>query len=1006
MPVKTRKIALFVLLGFFLVVLAVFVYFWWFVTSGRLKTLIEQQASRAANARVEMGALTFHWPGRVEVEGLTVAAVGWEETPFLTCRTARLRLTLRGLLSRQLLSLEVLSPRIELIQDENGNLNIPALATEVGEEGEPISIGSVKVSGGSLRLDLPQARGELKGLSVRYEPPLIPASYDKVLRLGFDSADFLVGRDVRTRIPLILKELDSRITLQTASSRVELEGDIEAFVTTTAPYLVLPPDVPVAISVAADYVASEDSIENGLFTFDIPTIAPIRVYGSISNLTGQTPTVDLDFSLRIPELAEIREYNELLQRPMFENLKVSGTLDVTGEVNGTLNDPAAAVKATTENIRLEWNDVTLEGVRFEIPMNLDAQGFTVGPGSVAARKGVIPAGQASVAFASMSGVLNADESRVALSDVRTKVEDLGELSMNGEYHLSSGTFRGSAMMEGLSVGSALKLVSTRFYEIPEEYVANGTANLECTLEGKLGSTLETMRAAYNFSLSGGELFLSEFVGAAGLSASSSGVVKTTAPDELWSFDVKGDVGGFEVLVDYFYQSFAGARFPYSLQGEYDLTKRRLRAGALTVNLGTMGSLTAKGSVRFASAPEIDAHLETDRIDLAEVYKQGANQVLSEVMPILKGAEIEGTASGKVAFRMQNSMWEAEGRLRLADGGISLADDAFSAQSVSVGLPFRLLSPREGIGTPSFEAEDFGSIRLGTLIAGPVDIPSLELRVALKDNALRVKGPTRVGLFDGWLDIGEIRGEELLGRSGKLTTALSVESMSLATATEKLGLPRVSGVVDGEFPEVTITLDSVAARGQAQARVFEGTITMFSPGIERPLSPVRTYRVDRIVFEDIHLLEVTDVLEFGSISGVLEGTVEGLEISQGQAAAFVADFETVKRKGVPQRINFEAVRNITILGTGQGFQASIGFGLTAFFDEFGYEKLGFHCSLKNDNFRMRGKVVKDGTEYFVRGVSFGPSINVINRNPGQTVSFKSMVERISRIQRAGEEDTGK
>jgi hypothetical protein len=111
---------------------------------------------------------------------------------------------------------------------------------------------------------------------------------------------------------------------------------------------------------------------------------------------------------------------------------------------------------------------------------------------------------------------------------------------------------------------------------------------------------------------------------------------------------------------------------------------------------------------------------------------------------------------------------------------------------------------------------------------------------------------------------------------------------------------------------------------------------------------------------------------------------------------VADFETVAKRRIRQLINFDAVENISILGTGRGFQASIGRGLFSFVDESRYDKIGFQTTLKNDNFRLRGKVVKNDTEYFVKGVRFGPSINVINRNPGQTVSFKSMLERLSRI----------
>jgi hypothetical protein len=194
---------------------------------------------------------------------------------------------------------------------------------------------------------------------------------------------------------------------------------------------------------------------------------------------------------------------------------------------------------------------------------------------------------------------------------------------------------------------------------------------------------------------------------------------------------------------------------------------------------------------------------------------------------------------------------------------------------------------------------------------------------------------------------------------------------------------------------------ITTDGTAGIYAFDGAIIANSVRIEQPFSPVRAFAAD-LDFEQIDLAQFTDVMQFGTMTGVMNGTVKGLEISQGQPAAFVADFETIPARGVRQTISFDAVENISILGTGRGFQAAISRGLFSFIDVFRYDKIGFQTTLKNDNFRIRGKVVKDGTEYFVKGVFFGPSINVINRNPGQSVSFKSMLERISRINRSSKD----
>jgi hypothetical protein len=83
--------------------------------------------------------------------------------------------------------------------------------------------------------------------------------------------------------------------------------------------------------------------------------------------------------------------------------------------------------------------------------------------------------------------------------------------------------------------------------------------------------------------------------------------------------------------------------------------------------------------------------------------------------------------------------------------------------------------------------------------------------------------------------------------------------------------------------------------------------------------------------------------------------------------------------------------------------SLGRGFASFFDEFRYDSIGFYCTLKNDKFKVNGKTVRGDTEYFVKGVTLGPQINVINRSPGQTTSFKSMLERVNRIGSKDAED---
>jgi len=429
----------------------------------------------------------------------------------------------------------------------------------------------------------------------------------------------------------------------------------------------------------------------------------------------------------------------------------------------------------------------------------------------------------------------------------------------------------------------------------------------------------------------------------------------------------------------------------------------LRGAEVGLDFGPMGKISVAGDVNLASAPEATLILKSDRIDLGAVFSEFGGELLYEIAPEVKADEIVGIAACEVDFRLNEQGWTADGRVKLDDGKFKFAEGEVVMDSVSIDLPFNIYLPqKEGRGDVGFEPEDYGRLSVGGIKAGPIDVPPLDLDVALRQNAISVKGPTSLSMFGGTITLGAVEGRNILGPDAGATASLSVRDVVLEDVTEKLGLPEVVGAVNADYHRLSLRPESLVAEGSAVVSAFGGEIEMSSLIIEKPLSSVRTIKAD-IEFREIDLLTVTEVLDFGSISGVMEGTLSGLEMSQGQTAAFVADFQTVKRKGVRQRINIDAVQNITILGTGQGFQVSLGRGFASFFEEFGYDTIGFYCTLKNDNFTMKGKVTRGDLEYFVKGVLLGPQINVINRSPGQTVSFKSMIERINRIKSEGESD---
>jgi hypothetical protein len=123
---------------------------------------------------------------------------------------------------------------------------------------------------------------------------------------------------------------------------------------------------------------------------------------------------------------------------------------------------------------------------------------------------------------------------------------------------------------------------------------------------------------------------------------------------------------------------------------------------------------------------------------------------------------------------------------------------------------------------------------------------------------------------------------------------------------------------------------------------------------------------------------------------------------GEPASFILEVESVEKRGVEESISMDAIQSISILGT--GVDSALNRGITQFFREYPYSKIGFRCVLKNDQFSVNGTIHEGGKEYLVRrGLLRG--VDVINQNPNNVISFRDMEERIKRISRSSQIEPG-
>src|SRR3546814_20005848 len=96
------------------------------------------------------------------------------------------------------------------------------------------------------------------------------------------------------------------------------------------------------------------------------------------------------------------------------------------------------------------------------------------------------------------------------------------------------------------------------------------------------------------------------------------------------------------------------------------------------------------------------------------------------------------------------------------------------------------------------------------------------------------------------------------------------------------------------------------------QVFDGRVEVTALSMERPFGVAPTLSAD-FALHDLDLLAITEVFDFGSISGRLDGHIDGLRLVAWSPVTFDAELHTVRRRGVRQRIRQRAVQNHSPLG---------------------------------------------------------------------------------------------
>jgi hypothetical protein len=266
-----------------------------------------------------------------------------------------------------------------------------------------------------------------------------------------------------------------------------------------------------------------------------------------------------------------------------------------------------------------------------------------------------------------------------------------------------------------------------------------------------------------------------------------------------------------------------------------------------------------------------------------------------------------------------------------------------------------------------------------------------LEFVVQDHDFRLVQPARLPFFDGALRINTFSAENIGSDAMTGTFDAVIEPISVAPIAKAMGLPEFSGQISGRLPGLTYKDKVLSLQGNVEAEMFDGRVVASNLSVREPLGAWPRLHAD-IIARNLDLELITRTFEFGSITGRLDVDLTGLETFNWSPVSFDLVMATPRGDRSKHRISQRAVQNLSdIGGGGGGVAAALQSGMLKFFDDFGYDRIGLSCRLRNDVCQMAGAGPHKSGFYIVKGRGL-PRIDIIGNN--QRVDWPRLMTQVS------------
>lgn len=421
----------------------------------------------------------------------------------------------------------------------------------------------------------------------------------------------------------------------------------------------------------------------------------------------------------------------------------------------------------------------------------------------------------------------------------------------------------------------------------------------------------------------------------------------------------------------FWQPLYFARGGHRFSGSGSLAEGRLQLTSGRLSLAGVGEAELAGNWDTAARRLTDFDLNASALDVAGLY----GVVLKSFLEKTAFAKLHANGRADLRWCYRNGA-TTDFNLNLNAADFVDEEQRFALHGVEASIPWSSSEARQA-------RLHLRSGEVLRLALGEVEVP-----LAMQGWQFGIPALS-VPLLDGRLNLEDFSASRSEGawrwHFGGGLSPVSMERFSAA-----LKLPLMHGTLAGIVPGVSYAGGKLEVNGALLFKVFDGTVVTQGLTLYEPFGRAPRLKAD-LDMRNLDLDLLTRTFSFGRMQGRIDVEVAGLELSDWRPVRF--DARVASSPGsYPKKISQSAVQNISSLG-GAGAAAAIQRSFLGFFEQFGYERIGLSCVLRN------GVCLMDGVERAPQGyviVKGGgiPAISVIGYN--RQVSWDELLERLQRI----------